>query len=54
MSLAPLLHQCQGVDYGEKLADIVGGGFDRAEMEYAPASGQVDALVFHTAGIAHA
>ena len=41
-----LLHQGEGVDDGEKLADVV-GAVDRTIVENLSASLKVDALVFH-------
>ena len=48
---ALLLHQGEGVDDGEKLADVV-GAVDRTIMENLGTGLKVDALVFHRTGIA--
>ena len=48
---ALLLHQGEGVDDGEKLADVV-GAVDRAIVENLGTGLKVDALVFHRTGIA--
>ncbi len=48
---ALLLHQGEGVDDGEKLADVV-GAVDRTIVENLGTGLKVDALVFHRTGIA--
>ena len=48
---ALLLHQGEGVDDGEKLADVV-GAVDRTIMENLGTGLKVDALVFHRTRIA--
>lgn len=50
---ALLVHQGEGMDNGEKLSDVV-GAVHRTEVEYLRTGLQVDALIFHRAGIAGA
>ena len=50
---ALLLQPCQGVHYGEKLADVV-GAMERSVVKHPLTSGKVNALVFHRSGISTA
>ena len=44
-------HLGQGVDDGEKLADVVGAVLEGADLEEFASCGEFDAAVFHYAGI---